>query len=71
MCQSPGHGPGLYYLTPAHSFYVMPTFERCAADHSNEERILSCYDTSQEGLGRYRFESSNKEDELVQSLVRP
>ena len=46
-------------------FYVTPTFQRLAADRSNEERILSCNDTSQEG--RYGFESSNKQDDLVSS----
>ena len=34
-------------------------------EHSNDERILTCNDTSKEG--RYGFESGNKEDELVSS----
>ena len=60
----------IYYLTPAHPFYVTPTFQRRAGrTFKTEERILSCNDTSQEG--RYGFESSNKEDQLVLSLVRP
>ena len=48
------------------SFFLCDAnLERLAADHSNEERILSCNNTSQEG--RYGFESSNKEDELEPS----
>ena len=57
-------------LFDTRSFFLCDAnLERLAADHSNEDRILSCNDTSQEG--RYGFESSNKEDQLVQSLVRP
>ena len=68
MCQSTRHGPGSL-LFDTRSFFL------CDADFSEvsrqnfqtEERILSCTsnDTSQEG--RYRFESSNKEEKLMSS----
>ena len=48
-----------YLLFDNRSFFLCDAnLDRLAADHSNEERILSCNDASQEE--RYGFESSNK-----------